>query len=199
MEPSPVAAIIAESVWGTCVIAFLIMRVPHLRRARQEPVHTSRRSIGDWAVRRLGEFTYAVLPLTYVLTDVLGFANYPFFSPFVAIGGLAFVAGLWCIHRALKDLGRGFSPSLEIRREHRLVTQGLYRSIRHPMYLGFLLWALAQALLLPNWIAGPAALVGWVVLFASRVEREERMMLDEFGDEYRAYMARTARLIPGLY
>ena len=45
-------------------------------------------------------------------------------------------------------------------------------------------WTLSQALLLPNWIAGPAALVGCGTLFAFRVRREEQMMRDAFGEDY---------------
>jgi len=67
------------------------------------------------------------------------------------------------------------------------------------MYAGFWLWAVAQILLLPNWIAGPAGLAGFGTLFFGRVAREERLMLEIFGDEYRAYMSRTSRIIPGVY
>jgi len=45
-----------------------------------------------------------------------------------------------------------------MRKEHRLVTAGVYRHIRHPMYAAIFLWCLAQGLLLPNWLAGWSAL-----------------------------------------
>ena len=67
------------------------------------------------------------------------------------------------------------------------------------MYLAFLLWGIAQTLLLPNWIAGPAGLVGSLTLYLFRLPREERMMLQEFGDQYRTYMQRTARIVPWLH
>jgi protein-S-isoprenylcysteine O-methyltransferase Ste14 len=67
------------------------------------------------------------------------------------------------------------------------------------MYAAFWLWAISQALLLPNWIAGLSGIIGFGTLFFARVGHEERMMLETFGDEYRAYMARTYRLIPGIY
>ena len=53
------------------------------------------------------------------------------------------------------------------------------------MYSAFWLWAIAQALLLPNWAAGFAGLVGFGTLYFGRVAREERMMLQTFGDSYR--------------
>jgi protein-S-isoprenylcysteine O-methyltransferase Ste14 len=86
-----------------------------------------------------------------------------------------------------------------VREQHKLVTDGLYHYVRHPMYTAFFMWAVAQALLLPNWIAGPAGLVGFGILFLFRVGREEAMMLESFGEQYRAYMVRTARLIPHIY
>ena len=64
--------------------------------------------------------------------------------------------------------------------------------------LGALVLIAAMALL-PNWIAGLSGIVGFGTLFFARVGHEERMMLETFGDEYRAYMARTYRLIPGIY
>jgi protein-S-isoprenylcysteine O-methyltransferase Ste14 len=67
------------------------------------------------------------------------------------------------------------------------------------MYAAFWLWALAQVLLLPNWIAGPAGLVGFGMLFFLRIGREERLMEETFGDEYRQYVARTGRIVPRLF
>jgi protein-S-isoprenylcysteine O-methyltransferase Ste14 len=86
-----------------------------------------------------------------------------------------------------------------VRENHQLITAGVYRHVRHPMYTAFWLWAVAQALLLPNWIAGLAGIVGFGTLFFGRVAREERMMLESFGDEYRTYMERTSRIIPRVY
>jgi protein-S-isoprenylcysteine O-methyltransferase Ste14 len=64
------------------------------------------------------------------------------------------------------------------------------------MYSSFFLLGLAQMLLLSNWWAGISGLVGAGALFIFRVFREEQMMLENFGDEYRAYMAHTKRIIP---
>ncbi len=85
------------------------------------------------------------------------------------------------------------SPGLQIRKDHRLVTAGVYELVRHPMYSAHLLWAAAQLLLLQNAIAGPAFLVASLPLYAARIPREEEMMLDQFGDEYRRHAERTGR------
>jgi protein-S-isoprenylcysteine O-methyltransferase Ste14 len=54
-------------------------------------------------------------------------------------------------------------------------------------------------LLLPNWVAGLSGLIGFGTLYFLRISQEEQMMLDAFGEEYRAYMVRTKRLIPWIY
>jgi protein-S-isoprenylcysteine O-methyltransferase Ste14 len=101
--------------------------------------------------------------------------------------------------RTHKDLGRNWSVTLEIREHHSLVTHGVYSRVRHPMYTAFWAWAAAQALLLPNWFAGFAGIVGFGVLFFLRVPHEERMMIQTFGDEYRRYMQQTWRVLPGIF
>jgi protein-S-isoprenylcysteine O-methyltransferase Ste14 len=86
-----------------------------------------------------------------------------------------------------------------VRESHRLITEGIYRHVRHPMYTALFLYSIGQALVIPNWFAGPSNLLAFVILFAFRIGAEERMMLDAFGDEYAAYMSKTKRLIPGVW
>lgn len=137
-----------------------------------------------------------LLPFAYVATGFPRFADYPA-SPFqVGIGALVAIAALLMFRQTHKALGRNWSVSLDVRESHRLVTEGIYRHVRHPMYTAFWLWAAAQALLLPNWIAGLSGLVGFGTLYFFRVGQEEQLMLDTFGEEYRAYMTRTRRIIP---
>jgi len=52
---------------------------------------------------------------------------------------------------------------------------------------------------LPNWFAGSAGILGFGILYFGRIEQEERIMLDTFGDDYRIYMDRTARIVPWIY
>jgi protein-S-isoprenylcysteine O-methyltransferase Ste14 len=87
---------------------------------------------------------------------------------------------------------------VEVTEKQTLVTQGIYRSIRHPIYAAMWLWGIAQALLLQNWIAGLATLVLFMPVYFVRVPREEQMMLDHFGQEYQTYLEHTGRIFPKL-
>jgi protein-S-isoprenylcysteine O-methyltransferase Ste14 len=80
--------------------------------------------------------------------------------------------------------------------EHLLVTKGIYKYLRHPIYAGLFLWGVAQPLLLHNWIAGGLLLVFFTVLYVVRVPLEEEMMIQEFGKEYTEYMKKTGGIIP---
>ena len=194
-----VSAIVAENAWWVCMVAWFFLRLPHQIRSWKEPIRTSHRDWADWTVLTFMVMTNGVIPFVYVVAKVPRFANYPFVDAFAWIGTAIFLFALWLFYRTHSDLGRNWSMSLEIRREHRLITQGVYRRVRHPMYLAFLLWGVAQTLLLPNWVAGPAGLVGSLTLYLFRRGREERMMLEEFGEQYRAYMQRTARIVPWIH
>lgn len=143
-----------------------------------------------------------VLPLAYSLTSWFNFANYrwsPATKARVGSSGTLFLgAAIWLFWRSHRDLGTNWSPLLEINTQQTLVTEGVYRRIRHPMYASQLLWGLAQALLVQNWIAGLGGLMASVLLYLVRVPQEERMMLDHFGNEYRTYCKRTGRIVPRL-
>jgi protein-S-isoprenylcysteine O-methyltransferase Ste14 len=110
---------------------------------------------------------------------------------FFIIGG---VLRIWPIY----VLGRRFSGLVAIQDGHTLVTSGVYSIIRHPSYLGLLInsvgWALAfrssVGLLLVALVVPP---------LIARIRAEENLLRSSFGAEYDAYVARTSRLIPGVY
>jgi protein-S-isoprenylcysteine O-methyltransferase Ste14 len=142
------------------------------------------------------------IPFIYIFSSWLDFADYNvpvgLSRIFGGVGSVVFAAAIWVLWRSHVDLGRNFAPELKLREDHQLVTVGIFRTIRHPMYAAHWLWALAQAMLLQNWIAGLSMLVAHWSLYSSRVTKEEYMMCDRFGDEYRDYMGRTGRIFPCL-
>jgi protein-S-isoprenylcysteine O-methyltransferase Ste14 len=139
-----------------------------------------------------------VIPLVYVFSSVLDFANYELPNWLGWVGAVLFGAATWLLWRSHADLGRNWTPTLGIRDEHTLITEGVFRYIRHPMYAAHILWAIAQVLMLHNWIAGYSFLVVIIPHYLLRMNSEEQMMIDQFGEEYRDYMRSTGRIIPRL-
>ena len=137
-----------------------------------------------------------ILPALYLFTPWLRFADYrlPTFIPWC--GAVTMVIALWLFWRSHVDLGLNWSITLEMRKGHELIVHGVYRRIRHPMYAAIFLFAVAQALLLENWLAGWAGFVTVGLLYFVRTPREEKMMCEFFGQSYRDYMQRTGRLFP---
>jgi len=188
----------AKAIVLVSSIVMVIVRAPHGQRSRGIKVVKSRKGSLEIVLLTLAWLGFFV-PLVWIATPVFAFADYPLRPvPFIA-GTLCLAVGLWLFHLSHADLGTNWSITLEVRERHRLVTEGIYRRVRHPMYLALLLYSLGQALVLPNWVAGPSYLVAFGLLFALRVGPEERMMREEFGKDYEAYVARTKRLIPGLW
>ncbi len=176
------------------------IRAPHRRRNRQE--RREKRMVeqriqgAELVVLYGGLLGLYVLPAIYIFTPWLDFANYRLPIWAAIIGAVFMAASIWVLWRAHADLGRNWSPSLEIPEEQSLVTQGIYAYIRHPIYASVLLAGIAQALLLQNWLAGLSGLVVFLLTYLLRVPREEQMMLERYGDAYRTYMERTGGVIP---
>ena len=180
-------------------VGWYIIRFPYARRSRRTPVARSIRGPREFVLLLASSAGLGLVPLVYIAFGFPQFADYPFQPTQAWLGVFVALASLAIFRLTHRALGRNWSISLDIRERHVLVTEGIYRHVRHPMYTAFWLWAMAQALLLPNWIAGFAGLVGFGILFFGRVAREEKLMLEIFGDEYRVYVSRTSRLIPGVY
>ncbi|MEE8232131.1 MAG: isoprenylcysteine carboxylmethyltransferase family protein, partial [Thermoplasmata archaeon] len=107
------------------------------------------------------------------------------------------LAGFSLAFLAFRSLGTNYSGTVVIKDSHTLVTSGPYRWIRHPIYTSYFALTLSLFLLTANWFIG-LALLALSILLASRVEGEEALLLERFGDAYRAYMYRTGRFLPRL-
>jgi protein-S-isoprenylcysteine O-methyltransferase Ste14 len=135
-------------------------------------------------------------PVVYLLTSWFDGFDYSLPAPLGVLGIILFASGTILLWRSHADLGGSWTPVIGLKEEHRLVTSGVYSRIRHPMYAAHLLWALAQPLLIQNWLIGLATLVFLIPLYIERVPREERMMRERFGEEYEDYMKGTGMLLP---
>ena len=188
----------AKAVAIAAAIVLVAIRAPHGHRSRSVKVAKSYRGGLEAVFLTLAWLSFFV-PIAWIASSVFEFAEYPLRPAPFAAGIACYAAGYWLFHRSHADLGTNWSITLELREGHTLVTGGVYRTIRHPMYTALLLISLGQALVIPNWIAGPAYLVAITLLVALRLRPEERMMVEQFGAEYEAYRARSKRLIAGVW
>jgi|UniRef100_A0A6C0BJJ7 protein-S-isoprenylcysteine O-methyltransferase Ste14 len=106
------------------------------------------------------------------------------------------VTGLVVFWRSHRDLGRQFSPTLEIKYNHQLITHGIYHHVRHPMYLALALFLIAALVLIPNILSIISLFLAGGVLYFLRIRQEESMLLREFGSDYEQYMQETCGIIP---
>ncbi len=149
-----------------------------------------------WVIAALGAlgFADAYLPAYTDQHDILTFGGESvrwFGVTLYAVGGVLRIAPVFV-------LGRRFSGLVAIQPDHRLVTGGIYRVIRHPSYLGLLVNALGWGLAFRAGVGVFIAVLMLIVVLA-RIDAEERLLRVTFGVEYDAYRARTWRLIPYLY
>ena len=187
---------IAEIIWFAALVGWYVIRHPFARRARKAGVRASYLDWRERALLAMSAIGLLVIPLVYAATGAPARLDRPFVPALAWAGVAALALALWLFRLSHAALGRNWSVTLTVRDAHTVVKTGVYRYVRHPMYTSFFALAFAQLLLLPNWLAGGAGLVGIAMLFWFRVEREERMLLASFGEEYRAYMASTKRLVP---
>jgi protein-S-isoprenylcysteine O-methyltransferase Ste14 len=189
---------IAALVWYAGLVVWYLIRHPFGRNASKIGVIKSLQDRREWVLLAIALFGLFLIPAAYALTGFPASLDRPFIPAVAWLGLVPLCGSLWLFRRSHVDLGPNWSATLKVREHHVLVKTGVYRLVRHPMYSSFFLLGLAQMLLLPNWLAGASGLIGAWTLFAFRVSREERMMLECFGDDYRSYMAHTKRIVPWL-
>lgn len=114
------------------------------------------------------------------------------------LGALLFLAGTVLRIAAVRMLGPRHSVWVAVQEDHRLVTGGLYRFVRHPSYVGALLAVFGWAMAFRS-VVGLALAALIVLPILSRIRAEENLLIAEFGDLYRSYQLRTTRLLPFIY
>lgn len=109
--------------------------------------------------------------------------------------GIVCVFGIYWL---FSSIGSGITPTSATRSEHQLVTKGIYKYIRHPLYTFGSSLFIAFGMMADNWfiaLLGVLAFIGMAI----RTPKEEANLIEKFGDEYREYMRRTGRFLPKLF
>jgi protein-S-isoprenylcysteine O-methyltransferase Ste14 len=139
-----------------------------------------------WAVRR--PYFSSIIRMSKALEIVLA----------VLTIGLA-VVSVWMVVAAVRTLGKQWSLAARVVEGHRLVTEGPYRIVRNPIYTGMMGMLVATGLATSHWIGLLLGLIVFLIGTLIRVHSEEKLLREEFGQEFEAYAARVPAIIPGIY
>jgi protein-S-isoprenylcysteine O-methyltransferase Ste14 len=101
------------------------------------------------------------------------------------------------IYWLFSSIGSGITPTSATRQEHKLVTSGPYRWVRHPLYTVGSSMFVAFGMMADNWFIAALGIFTFI-LMAIRTPKEEANLIEKFGNEYRDYMKRTGRFLPKL-
>jgi len=115
---------------------------------------------------------------------------------FVIVGLIMVITGIGLRFWSIRTLGRFFSATVQVKQEHQLIQHGPYAVLRHPSYTGAFLAILGCAVILQAWFALVLATLAMGYAYWQRIEKEEKALADNFGEDYINYQSSTYRLFP---
>lgn len=113
-------------------------------------------------------------------------------------GIIIFLSGVGIRQWAVAVLGKYFSHVVGIQKDQKVIDIGPYHYVRRPSYTGILLIQIGIALMFQSWAAVLVAAISFSLAYGHRILKEEKFLVEELGDSYRQYMAKTKRIIPFL-
>ncbi len=184
---------------GVIILTFIALAFPYRLKAHKSKDKLNR-------VENEGGFLFFVIRLTGFSLWIICFL-FPFFPqlfsmfaftptlstqiPGLLMAIIALPLGLW----VFKSIGKNITDTVTTRTKHDLVTTGIYKHIRHPLYTaGFLLFA-GLGLLASNWLMLILTLIV-VAALVIRTGKEEKKLIDRFGNDYIIYSKNTGRFFP---
>lgn len=189
---------IPNLIFAIAFCCYVGIRGTYSKQRKKVEIVDNRRGVLEVALLISVGLSSLLFPAVFLITNLLSFADYFLPTSIRVIGLVLLPVSLFLFYRSHSDLGENWSATLNLRKDHQLITKGVYSRVRHPMYTSIILWNLAQGVILENWMAGWVAMASFALLLAFRVPREERMMTDHFGQAYLRYMSRTGALWPRL-
>ncbi len=139
-------------------------------------------------------FTFITMP------DWFAWGNIPHYpNPLIWVGLTIGVFSLGLFIIAHFYLGKNYSFFLKIKQNHKFVSTGPYRFIRHPIYTTYIFFHTAIFLITGNWFFGIIWIGGICLILLLRIRKEEELLVETFGDEYITYKQRTGSLFPPIF
>jgi protein-S-isoprenylcysteine O-methyltransferase len=189
MDPKIIAIIAISYLYGFFEIFM------NLRQRKKTKVTNASDKRSLW-------WLYGLITLGYALSFGIGatkIGRIYHWNTFFIIGMALFVIGLVIRIHAILTLRQFFTYSVAKVADHKIVETGLYKSIRHPGYLGQLIIFLGISISISNWLSILVMMIPVTLGYLNRMKVEEKFMIDQMGDEYPAYLKQTKRLIPKIY
>lgn len=191
--PLNLLLVIASILW---ILSFEVW----LARSKHSSRKSSTRRQDD---RSSQEWLWKTSQGSIIVGLILGFQTFgmlEFAHNYIILSGFALIV-LGQIIRwiAIRTLGEYFTVDVSIQEGQEIIDRGMYKLIRHPAYAGMLLSFLGLGLAIGNWLSIIIIFFPTFFMFIHRMNLEEEILCEEFGDDYRDYMKRTKRLIPKVY
>jgi len=150
-------------------------------------------------VIKIGGLILWLSPLVYLINP--NWMNWSKIGLPESIRWLGFGFGILCvlgIYWLFSSIGSGITPTSATRKEHKLVTNGIYRYVRHPLYTVGSSMFISFGMMADNWFIATLGVLAFIGM-AIRTPKEEANLIEKFGDEYRQYMKTTGRFLPKLF
>jgi len=135
----------------------------------------------------------------FLVAGRLPFLRWPRVLWIVAVADLLILVGFFLRLWAIRHLGEFFTVDIGVQKEHRVVQDGPYRFVRHPSYSAGMIAMIGVACLTFNWLGFIVIVGGCLAAYLIRISVEENVLMNNLGDDYRQYAARTKRLIPWIW
>ncbi len=175
--------------------AFAAWRIPEVGKTREAPVVSVRRQHLVVNLLQVLSISIVVVGPLCDRHDIAVLADEEILR-WIGLG--LYAAGFLAMHFSEAQLGKHFSLEVAVHHDHRLVTNGLYRHLRHPRYLGIIIFSTGISLLFRSWIG--LLLSGLTVpVLLWRIHDEEALMHQQFGSDWEAYCRGSWRLVPFLF
>lgn len=199
METNTVSETIYRTLFITSTIFMFTIRIYYQRKIRSEQLLTEERGS---RLRLIPGAIAAIVTIMFGLEYIFApgtfeFAyliEYPTWLRWLGVVMLTFgISLLWAAHH---HLGKSFHSLVVLKEDQVLVESGPYKWIRHPIYTAYFLNYIGGGLLAGNWVLTFVPVFFFGLMVYLRIGEEEAVLIEKFGDEYRAYMKKTGRFLP---
>lgn len=185
------------AIW--CVSEIVISLISALNKSRGSATGADKFSFLIVWLSTIPPILFAYLIQKHIIFSN-GFGSFSTLFPFLGYLGCLFLAlGITIRFIAVATLKKQFTTTVAVIERHKIVETGIYKTIRHPAYLGHLASLLGIGLVLGNWVGLMALVLLPLVGILYRIHVEESVLLGYFGSTYQAYARRTKRLLPGIW